>query len=812
MSRRRPSRSRQSNFGLVVHLIEPGGSGGVFQHSVALAEALGQCNVSVVVHTASDAEMLAEGVEFCGCVNWHRSLPRGPRRSVTIAADYALRTVPHLRVATRNANVVHVQGLFRQPLTGLTMLATRRRRAALAFTPHNTFSREGRPLDEWLLRKCARLADVVFVFSEADRRKVQTWGATASKTDLIQLVGTPDPDQVTQWRSQWLAGQSPDTKVVLLAGQLRPDKGGDLLIRSLAHSGDEYIAAIVGEDKGAAHAWQHLARSLGAQVSWSVGYQPMESFVAAIAAADVVAAPSSIGSQSGVLSIASILGKKTVATDVGGLGELATIAVRHGDPNLLALGIREALHMGREPETRSRYGSRAGADHVHTYQRTLEERTSARRQSPTVAEGPIELDGITDSPRSHPPRAQPFRIGVVVNSQIDGGGEGYLRNLYMGLEGQQVECVLFGAIPRWEQTGLQSKGTGSPRKWSRRSWLRSLWWTPGYYLRARATIQAEHRKRPFDLFHLQYKREQLLLSRTLSRLAPVVWTEHGRFYKGAGSRILRLGYRVASRKVVTIVCVSRVVANDVENVCRRSFPGIIVIDNGIDLERYRPATHEEWFAARERYGLSPAALVFASVGRLHPDKRVELALRLTLAVPGSQLLIAGDGPDRHRLEGLAGEQAQFIGHVADPTSVYAAADAFIFAGNGKGEGDPLVLREAAACGLGLVVISPDFRDAGTNAGLEALATEAGALVAAPSEVEGLAAKIAASWDPRSSGTNARTWAKGFSKAQWLERHYAVFADARRKRPRAGHVLRPTHRAAIRSTTGQTSDGISPRAM
>ena len=48
-----------------VHLCEPGGRGGIFQHTVAVAEALAGVGVQVVLHTAQDAELRPEGVRFC---------------------------------------------------------------------------------------------------------------------------------------------------------------------------------------------------------------------------------------------------------------------------------------------------------------------------------------------------------------------------------------------------------------------------------------------------------------------------------------------------------------------------------------------------------------------------------------------------------------------------------------------------------------------------------------------------------------------------------------------------------------------------
>ena len=53
-----------------------------------------------------------------------------------------------------------------------------------------------------------------------------------------------------------------------------------------------------------------------------------------------------------------------------------------------------------------------------------------------------------------------------------------------------------------------------------------------------------------------------------------------------------------------------------------------------------------------------------SVGRLDPWKRIDLLLEAAALVPGLEVVVAGTGPERDRLEQLAGGRARFVGHVA----------------------------------------------------------------------------------------------------------------------------------------------------
>ena len=70
---------------------------------------------------------------------------------------------------------------------------------------------------------------------------------------------------------------------------------------------------------------------------------------------------------------------------------------------------------------------------------------------------------------------------------------------------------------------------------------------------------------------------------------------------------------------------------------------------------------------------------FLMVGRLVPYKRFDLAVRVFSAM-GKSLKIIGDGPERKRLEKLAGPTVEFLGLVSDykMPEIYAHAQAVIF--------------------------------------------------------------------------------------------------------------------------------------
>ena len=169
-----------------------------------------------------------------------------------------------------------------------------------------------------------------------------------------------------------------------------------------------------------------------------------------------------------------------------------------------------------------------------------------------------------------------------------------------------------------------------------------------------------------------------------------------------------------------------------------------VVHNGVDAIRFRPLDRAE---ARRRLGLGDVPTLL-TVGRLVPRKGVDLVL---LALPevrrrfGSvRYVVAGDGPDRGRLEALARElgvreAVELRGRVPDEDVawLYAACDAFVLPVRDEWpsvEGFGLVYLEASACERPVI---------GARAGGAPEAVREGetGLLVEPDDVRGLAAAI-----------------------------------------------------------------------
>jgi glycosyltransferase involved in cell wall biosynthesis len=126
---------------------------------------------------------------------------------------------------------------------------------------------------------------------------------------------------------------------------------------------------------------------------------------------------------------------------------------------------------------------------------------------------------------------------------------------------------------------------------------------------------------------------------------------------------------------------------------------VSVIRNGVDTTVFRPR------AARRRAPGAPARI--GGLGRLVPQKCFDMAiaaLDAVLARRPAELVIAGEGPERARLEELArGLPVTFGGYLGSPAEVAAFLSGLdVLVLPSRYEGLPNAVLEARACGIPVV--------------------------------------------------------------------------------------------------------------
>jgi glycosyltransferase involved in cell wall biosynthesis len=200
--------------------------------------------------------------------------------------------------------------------------------------------------------------------------------------------------------------------------------------------------------------------------------------------------------------------------------------------------------------------------------------------------------------------------------------------------------------------------------------------------------------------------------------ARLAWHLHSGVAQSTARRNLarHAKYAVAKRLVERFYCVSPDLIEYLEQygVARSQ---MVELPNGVDLERFRPATLRERAAARRAFGLAPRDRAIAFFGR---DAHVKGADRLARALlsmePRPHALVIA--PSAASLKLLAHDRTIDAGCVADVREVLWACDAFALPS--RVETVTYGLLEARGCGLPAVAsplpgIERAFRaDAGTE--------------------------------------------------------------------------------------------------
>lgn len=164
-----------------------------------------------------------------------------------------------------------------------------------------------------------------------------------------------------------------------------------------------------------------------------------------------------------------------------------------------------------------------------------------------------------------------------------------------------------------------------------------------------------------------------------------------------------------------------------------------VVHNGVDLQRFHPASADERQAARAALGLDPDLFVVAFAGRIAPQKGVTELIdawrSLEWSADRARLVVAGHpAPDPDWMPAnRATPGVDWVGFRLDVSTLHAATDVFAIPSTWADPG-PLSVIEAMASGT-IVVASA------VGGVPELLPTEAPELLVPPGDVTALAARL-----------------------------------------------------------------------
>lgn len=214
------------------------------------------------------------------------------------------------------------------------------------------------------------------------------------------------------------------------------------------------------------------------------------------------------------------------------------------------------------------------------------------------------------------------------------------------------------------------------------------------------------RVRP-DIVHLHSSKAGAVGRLCLRGRLPVLFQPHAWSFAALEGRTAAVALRwerFATRWTDVIVCVSDGERREGEAAGIRG--AFLTAPNGVDLSRYAVADAGDVARARTSLGIGPSPLAVC-VGRVCRQKGQDLLLtawpEVRRQVPGARLALVGDGPDRPRLEALAGEGVDWVGDVADVRPWLTASD--VVALPSRWEGLAFTMLEAMATGRSVVTAS-----------------------------------------------------------------------------------------------------------
>jgi phosphatidylinositol alpha-mannosyltransferase len=261
-------------------------------------------------------------------------------------------------------------------------------------------------------------------------------------------------------------------------------------------------------------------------------------------------------------------------------------------------------------------------------------------------------------------------------------------------------------------------------------------------------IKAALRTEQPDVLHVQMPHSPLMAQIVVNHSdSAVVGSFHiypANFIARSGSRLLKLLYLNGLRKFDEVVSVSPAAAQ-----FAKSYYGLdsTIIPNSVDLKGYRNSIKNK-----------PGRVVF--LGRLVERKGckqlIEAFAAVSELVPKSELLIAGDGPQRTELEELVHKKGlnnkiKFLGFVSEAEKIKLLASAQVACFPSLyGESFGIVLIEAMAAGAGMVL-------AGNNPGYTTVLGNKPELLIDPKNTEAFTGRLVELMTNKTQAAKLHSW-------------------------------------------------------
>jgi glycosyltransferase involved in cell wall biosynthesis len=274
----------------------------------------------------------------------------------------------------------------------------------------------------------------------------------------------------------------------------------------------------------------------------------------------------------------------------------------------------------------------------------------------------------------------------------------------------------------------------------------------------------------------------------------ILAVEHGTILQVEGLPFVRRLIRRLDRASGLWACDSEIAVSEFVRgvlVRRRHVEPLLCIQNGVDLERFRPASADPARARSDE-------LVVGCAARLVPGKGVADLLRGLALGPGSERVVvqvAGEGPERPALEALAAalgldERARFLGYVPDMPAFWRSCDVASVPTRELVESFSIAAVEAMACAIPVIATRRGALPDVVVDGVTGTLVDAG-------DVDGLGAAIGAyASDPALRQAHGAAARERCEELYGIERTAAAYArvctEVHRRRARTVSAATRTH--------------------
>ncbi len=557
-------------------------------------------------------------------------------------------------------------GGWNQPAfwTGLRWAARRRRPVLLWVESTARDERSGNPLLERLKRRAVASAAGFLVPGRAAQEYVQSLGVPAKR-----IVIAPNAVDLSIF-SVKADRRGREGCTFLYVGRFSQEKGVDVLLRAFRDVPGRLLLAGSGPQ-------EEQVRALADERVELLGHVAREDLPTLYASADCLVLPSRSEAWGMVLNEAAAAGLPLVATEAAGGGyDLIEDGVNGyrvpvEDELALATALRK---VAADPEWRLAAGERSrGLTAGYTGEAWAEQVVKLVREralpKPRPRTRPVKIALLTEIPA-------PYRIPLFnALGTTDGVA---LEVLFLAERDPRRQYPVYEHEFRFDRRVLPGTGALAGGRWvvlSRGTKheldrfepdvvLLGGWNQPAFWTGLR---WARHHDRPV-----------------------VLWVESTLHDERSGSLVLERLKRRAVASAAAFVVPGRAARAYVQSL-GVSPERIVIAPNAVDLSIFS--------VEADRNGHDECTYLY--VGRLAPEKGLDVLLRAFRDVPG-KLLLAGSGPQEEELRALADRRVELLGQVArdDLPALYASADCLVLPSRSEPWG--MVLNEAAAAGLPLV--------------------------------------------------------------------------------------------------------------